>query len=158
MHVIREGSSKYDYPELPDEQAKLSGREHKLYRLLFRLVRFWEGKQVLCLGNRAVSVANYLKGAVKEGVIVCNVPEEWGESDFIYIGHDTLNMLPADQIASFLESGKQRKCLIITDIYRNNAPLWRLLSSCANVRINMMWYGILLCDDKLQPGKYNLTI
>lgn len=158
VHVIREKNGRCDYPEWTGEQMKLPGRERKLYRLLFRLVRFWDGKQILCLGNRAASVAAYLKNAVKESVVVCNLPGEWGQSDFIYVGHDACNMLSVDLVISSLESAKRRKCIIITDIYRSNAPLWRLLGSRANVRINMMWYGILLFDDKLQPGKYNLTI
>lgn len=158
VHVIREKNNKCDYPEWTGGQVRLPGRECKLYRLLFRLARFWDGKRILCLGNKAASVAVYLKGAVKESVIVCNVSEEWDKSAFIYVGHDACNVLSLEQAIGSSEFWNKRKCIVITDIYRNNAPLWRLLGGRANVRINMMWYGILLFDDKLQPGKYNLTI
>ena len=51
-------------------------------------------------------------------------------------------------------------CVVLKDIYKcpANARLWRQLRQEATVSIDMMWYGLLFWNEKLQKGKYNLII
>lgn len=59
---------------------------------------------------------------------------------------------------------KERKegplCVIITDIYKKplNAQLWRQWRKECTVSIDMMWYGMLFFDKRLQRGRYNMII
>lgn len=54
--------------------------------------------------------------------------------------------------------GANRYISIMRGIHRNNIKGWEREVTNAKVSIDMMWYGILFYDDKLQKGKYRLTI
>ena len=51
-------------------------------------------------------------------------------------------------------------CVVVKDIYKRpfNARLWRQMRKECTVSIDMMWYGILFWNKKLQKGKYNMII
>ena len=71
-----------------------------------------------------------------------------------------LNVLQ-DVVIDFLPTATVRqKCIVITDIYKNsfNARLWQQWRGKATVSVDMMWYGLLFFDEKLQKGRYNLII
>lgn len=51
-------------------------------------------------------------------------------------------------------------CIVIKDIYKGrfNSLVWRQLRQEGTVSIDMMWYGIVFFDTRLQKGKYNVII
>ena len=51
-------------------------------------------------------------------------------------------------------------CIVIKDIYKGrfNSLAWRQLRQEGTVSIDMMWYGIVFFDTRLQKGKYNVII
>ena len=50
--------------------------------------------------------------------------------------------------------------LVIADIHKDarHAALWRRLREQATVSVDMMWYGLLLFDRKIQKGNYKLML
>ncbi|MFR6381380.1 MAG: hypothetical protein ACLUOS_03510, partial [Odoribacter splanchnicus] len=78
-------------------------------------------------------------------------------ADFIYIGRQ----FPLDEttFAGMLQNHPQ-KCIVIADIHKKgiHARLWHQWLEKATVSVDMMWYGILFFDDKIQEGRYCLMI
>ena len=81
------------------------------------------------------------------------------QADFVYIGRGADKTGTGDGMLSCLFNN-ERKCVVIADIYRSpwHRRIWRQYCEKATVSIDMMWYGIVLFDDKIQKGKYNLII
>ena len=51
-------------------------------------------------------------------------------------------------------------CIVVKDIYKGrfNSLVWRQLRQEGTVSIDMMWYGIVFFDTRLQKGRYNMII
>lgn len=51
-------------------------------------------------------------------------------------------------------------CIVIKDIYKGrfNSLAWRQLRQEGTVSIDMMWYGVVFFDTRLQKGRYNVII
>lgn len=158
LNVIRDRKKRYRYPFGAEAKRKIGYRERKFYRLLFRLAEFLEVKNILCFGVKTDDLSLYLSELPAE--LRCNQPIFMAEADFIYIGKDARAVLQnvALNLGRVLQS--ERRCVVITDIYKNsfNARLWQQWRGKATVTVDMMWYGILFFDEKLQKGRYNLTI
>lgn len=161
LNVIRDKENQYTYPENLEKREGLGHHEKKVFRLLSRLTRYLDVNSVACFGAEAARIGEYL-GAMEPGaeIRVNNDIIPW-ETDFIYLGRGFQQYLPAglEREELFARHGK-RRCIVITDIYkkRQAGHLWRQGCERATIRLDMMWYGILLFDEKLQQGRYNLII
>ena len=158
LNVIRDKEKKFNYPEQAEHNRKIRLKQQKLYRLICRLVCFLNVDYVLCFSAHSGDILAYLSGSAarKEA----NQPRFMREAGFIYIGKDARTVLQ-DVVIDFLPTATVRqKCIVITDIYKNsfNARLWQQWRGKATVSVDMMWYGLLFFDEKLQKGRYNLII
>lgn len=159
LNIIRDKGGNFIYPERAERQPGIRYRERKFYRLLCRLVNYLEVKHVVCLSAKPENILLYLSEAGEQTKIVKNEPGQLAEADFIYIGRDARTVLQGIPL-HFGGELQSRVCVVISDIYKNsfNACLWQQACGKATVTIDMMWYGILLYDKKLQKGRYNLII
>lgn len=157
LNVIRDKEKKYRYPEEAECKRGIRYRDRKFYRLVVRLVNFLQAKYVLYLGNGGREMSLYLKGLPAE--LESNIPARMREAGFICIGREAQTVLQGTAV-DFIPVADGRKCVLITDIYKNgfNARLWLQWRAKATVSVDMMWYGILLFDRKLQRGRYNLIL
>lgn len=159
LEVIRDKEKRFSYPEALEKADLLSRRERKVFRLLSRLIRYLKVEKVVCTGNRSDLLSEYLSLVYPSASILSNRTAAFSEADFIYIGRRTCNILPGTtDFTKIPDSGL--KYLVIADIYKDefNARLWRQFRDKATVSVDMMWYGLLFFDDKIQKGKYNLII
>lgn len=160
LNVIRDKEKQYTYPVGLERKDGLGHREKKIFRLLSRLTRYLNVHSVACFGVEATRMGNYLS-EMEQGIEIQVNGIVSPEADFIYLGRGFQQYYPGEPERGelFAWQGK-RKCIVITDIYKNRQAgrLWRQGGEKATVRLDMMWYGILLFDEKLQPGKYNLII
>lgn len=159
LNVIRDRQHQFAYPEMA-ERLKTGRRERKFFRLLFRLAIFLKVRHILCCASKTGGVRVYLQCLDNVECIEWNESHCWESADMIFIGRDCRNVLMGKEAVLTENIGKNKQCIVISDIHKNsfNASLWRSWAMKANVRIDMMWYGILLFDDKLQRGKYNLIL
>lgn len=160
LNVIRDKERQFSYPEAREKELKMRHYEKKLYRLLFRLIRFLGNKKILCVGTNVEVLADYLRDGKEDTLIGINQPEMFMTADFIYIGRDVKVLLRDERFSALDTSGRQKRCVVISDIYKNsfNMQMWLQLRQKATVSVDMMWYGILFFDEKLQNGKYSLII
>lgn len=161
LNVIRDKGKCFVYPGDFEKDSKSGHRERKTLRLLFRLNSYLNVRNIHCFGADAVKVGNYLRNVPESARIEINVPEISGDIDFIYIGRNAQRFLSPEDLSRMLATvNKKKVCIVVTDIYRNSfaSRLWRQFGEKATVKVDMMWYGILFFDDKLQKGKYNLII
>lgn len=157
LNVIRDKEKQFRYPEVLERENRLSGREKKVFRLLSRLVRYLNVRHTACFGGNAALLCRYLQ-EVKENVrIEVNDPASLEEADFIYLGR---GFSMEEKLFSGLFQENRQKCIVIADIHRKGFPsrLWRQGCEKATVCVDMMWYGILFFNDRIQKGKYNLMI
>lgn len=159
MNVLRDKERKFIYPEQAERLSGIRYRERKFYRLMCRLVNYLEVKNVLCLSAKPENVLLYLSEAGEHAEIVKNKPDLLPEADFIYIGRDARTLLQGNSL-NFDENMHLPVCVVIADIYKNkfNAALWQQARGKATVTVDMMWYGILFYNNKLQKGRYHLII
>lgn len=157
LNVIRDRDRTFDYPLEWEKGNLLSRRERKIFRLLSRLIRHLEVRRMVCTGENAALLTEYLETACPQ-VLLTSCLEEVGEADFIYVGRRMPGEKTALDWGAFMRN--EPKYAVISDIYKDkqHARLWRLLRERATVSVDMMWYGILFFNDKIQRGKYNLTI
>ena len=155
LNVIRDKGKRFDYPRTIERQGKYGHRERKLFRLLYRLAFYLKCRNILCSGRYAETLVTYLSYLSQEKQIGTD-KAEIEQADFIFIGRDA-GILEGKL---FIAGCNEARCIVIMDIYKNkaNARLWRKGKSEAKVAVDMMWYGILFFDPKLQPGRYNLMI
>lgn len=153
MNVIRDKTKCNDYPDEKILGVKLKHRERKLYRLLFRLGAHLGVKKVGCLGIRSDIVGQYLSALDMDIVIYHDATGNMPDVDLIYIGRDSRLSLQDEK-----DMLNDKVCVVITDIYKTNAPLWRRLKAQSTVTLDMMWYGILFFDKKFQRGHYNMIL
>ena len=159
LNVIRDRGRRFAYPV--ELEKGLGHREKKVFRLVSRLVRHLNVKHIVCWGTDASKVGDYLNAIGSDVKVGINEPVIASNADFVFIGRNARNYLPGDYLVSgLLVEGNKQKCIIITDIYKSAfaGRLWRQLGEKATVRVDMMWYGILFFDEKLQKGRYNLII
>lgn len=159
LNVIRDKEKRFAYPEAWEKSRALKAREKKEFRLLSRLIRHLQVRQVACLGDCAGALKEYLAQVCGERAILGNVPGGLEQADFVYVGRGADEFLP-EGFSWFPGSEGQSGYLVVADIYKNpfNARIWRSYRERATVSVDMMWYGLLLFDDKIQKGKYSLKI
>lgn len=160
LKVIRDKEKVYTYPEEGEINGNIGHKERKFYRLLYRLVTYLQVKKVAYAGDRPENLLSYLSVLSSTIEINCNKTEELMNADFVYLSHNTRSLLQGEVARFIAMAEKRRCCIVVTEIYKNgfNGYLWRQLRRRATVTIDMMWYGILIFDEKLQRGTYNLII
>lgn len=159
LNVIRDKEKQFAYPEALENSGILKTREKKVFRLLSRLIRYLKVRKVVCLGSYADLLATYLSQVYQEASIQSNLPYQLEQADFIYIGRKASEILPEELSRTLAWKGKV-KYIIVADIYKDafNARIWKQYREQATVSVDMMWYGLLVFNDKIQRGKYNLII
>lgn len=159
LNVIRDREKQFTYPEALEKADELNTRERKVFRLLSRLIRYLKVRHVVCMGYNATVLAEYLSWAYPEATIQSNKPGLLEKADFIYIGRKARADMPEDGGIGHLPPVSARY-IVIADIYKDsfNSKIWRQFRDRATVSVDMMWYGLLFFDDKIQKGKYNLII
>ena len=159
LNVIRDKEKQFTYPEMLEQADVLTQRERKVFRLLSRLIRYLNVKKIEFLGYNSDLLAEYLSLVYQDAVIQSNLPDQLKQADFVYIGRGADKTGTGEGMLSCLFNN-ERKCVVIADIYRSpwHRRIWRQYCEKATVSIDMMWYGIVLFDDKIQKGKYNLII
>lgn len=157
MNVIRDREHRYACPVAKGQTALLRKRECKMFGLLSRLVRFLRVRQVVCLGRHSSLLADYLS-LLPGGVRVDDTPSVLAGADFIYLGSGAA----AEEMERLLPFAPETypRYLVLSDIHKdaNHAFLWRRLREQATVSVDMMWYGLLFFDHKIQKGTYKLMI
>lgn len=159
LNVIRDKENQFTYPEALEKADLLSRRERKVFRLQSRLIRYLQVKHIVCFGNKAGLLSKYLSMVYPEATITANQTAELSQAVFIYIGRlASLHLQQNIDWGNIVENTP--RYIVIADIWKDdfNACLWRQLKEKATVSVDMMWYGLLLFDDKIQKGKYNLMI
>ena len=173
-NVIKEKSEYYDFARI-EAMGNVREKERKLYRLIFRLVDYFSFREVLCVGVENPWVSRYLAAVSKQMNVLngghdCPGAEYTGrvtpaemkgrEIDLLFLGR----AFEADWHESWEEVLRERKkgplCVVIKDIYKGrfNSLVWRQLRQEGTVSIDMMWYGIVFFDERLQKGRYNMII
>lgn len=174
INVIKEKAVYYDFVRI-EAMGEIREKERKLYRLLFRLSDYLTYRHVLCIGVREPWVSRYLSAVSREMNLmnggqtcpeaecsVCVTPTTVKERkiDLIILGRS----LEADWSNAWENVLREREkgplCVVIKDIYKENfnGRVWRQLRQEATVSIDMMWYGIVFFDKRLQRGKYSVMI
>lgn len=159
LNVIRDKENRFTYPESLEKASVLKNREKKVYRLLSRLIRHLKVEQMYCFGIYADLLAEYLSQVYPTAVIRSNFPEKLEGADFVYVGRKAGDFLSEESLTMAFRQ-KRIKYMVIADIYKTSfhARLWRMYREQATVTVDMMWYGLLVFDEKVQRGKYNLII
>lgn len=159
LNVIRDRHHTFVYPERAERQKRIGRRKRVFYRLLYRIAVFLKVRNVACFTQRSEVLGLYLQNL--EGVRTeYNRLEALDNAEMVYIGRECRTLLK-DREKELLEMiGMRIRCVVISDIHKSrfNVGLWRLLAEKANVKVDMMWYGILLFDGKLQKGSYHLML
>ncbi|MDR1756295.1 MAG: hypothetical protein LBR65_04945 [Culturomica sp.] len=160
--VICARRNRYTYPPPAEALPGMRWRERKLYRLAYRLCAHLEFRTVLCTGNGIEGAVCYLEEIPAVRQVETDGFGAVKEAAFIFVGTEASAQSGQSDILDIpgIISPGERKCILMTEIHRNsgNLLLWRRLKDRATVSVDMMWYGILLFDEKLQQGKYYLTI
>ena len=173
-NVIKEKAVYYDFERI-ESKGNIREKERKLYRLLFRLAEYFSYRNVLCVGVRSPWASMYLAAVSKQMVLLnggCACPgAEYTEQvkpgdlkgreiDMVFLGR----AFEEDWDEAWEEVLRVRKrgplCIVIKDIYKGrfNSLVWRQLRQEGTVSIDMMWYGIVFFDTRLQKGRYNMII
>lgn len=173
-NVIKEKAIYYDFERI-EAMGNIREKERKLYRLLFRLAEYFSYRNVLCVGVRTPWVSRYLT-AVSKHMVLLNGGETCEGAEYTeHVKPEDLKGLEVDMIVlgrafeadwdeAWEEVLKERRqgplCVVIKDIYKShfNSLAWRQLRREGTVSIDMMWYGIVFFDSRLQRGKYNMII
>lgn len=157
LNVIRDKEKLFTYPEALEKSGGLSQREKKVFRLLSRLIRYLKASRVVCLGYNAGVMVRYLSEVYPGASIWDNQTERLNDADFVYVGRKACEMLPAELKNTWNVTPKY---MVIADIYKDsfNGHLWSEYREKATVSVDMMWYGLLFFDEKIQRGKYSLII
>lgn len=159
LNVIRDKDKQFIYPEAWESAGVLKSREKTVFRLLSRLIRYLRVRRVVCFGSNASLLADYLAQVYQEASVQSNLSERIEQADFVYIGRRACEFLPEGFSLSAILKG-QTKYIVVADIYKDpfNARIWRQYRNVATVSVDMMWYGLLFFDEKIQKGKYSLMI
>ena len=157
MNVIRDRKPRGACPVEMRQAHLLGRREYKVFRLLSRLVRCLRLREVVCLGRHSSLLAGYL--SVLHGEVhITDAPSFFDRADFIYLGCGA----SVEEVGRMLPFAPEDypRYLVIADIHKDarHAALWRRLREQATVSVDMMWYGLLLFDRKIQKGNYKLML
>ncbi len=169
-NVICDQRNRYTYPPQAEQMPGMRRRERKLYRLLSRLCLYlsahWrEGAgvcsvfySVCCTEDETGRATCYLAGQPEIRQVATENPGVEGAA-FIFVGTEASRSSGQPDIPGLIAPDGQ-KCILVKEIHRNGANnrLWRRLKEQATVSVDMLWYGILLFDEKVQKGTYYLTI
>lgn len=160
LNVVRDKRHCFVYPEEISTKRGMGHRERKFYRLFYRIAVFLKVRRIVCFTVKKEWGRDCLLPLEGMDRIEYNQLEALQSADMVYIGRDSRSYLMGRERMVLENVGRKKQCVVITDIHKNsfNASLWRALAIKANVRMDMMWYGILLFDDKLQKGKYHLIL
>lgn len=160
LNVIRDRRHTFVYPEGVERQKGIGHRERRFYRLLFRMAVFLKVRSVVCFTQKREMLDLYLQNAGSAGQVEYNCLEAVGNADMVYVGRECRTLLKGRDKELGEMAGGRKQCIVTSDIHKNrfNASLWRLLAGKANVRVDMMWYGVLLFDEKLQKGSYHVML
>ena len=159
LNVIRDKGKQFTYPEAWERSGELKNREEKVFRLLSRLIRYLQVRCVVCFGSSAALLAEYLMRVCQGTSVQSNLSGCLELADFVYIGRRACEFLPEGFSLSAVLKGRT-KYVVVADIYKDpfNARIWRQYRNVAIVSVDMMWYGLLFFDEKIQKGKYSLII
>lgn len=159
LNVIRDKEKRFSYPDGLGKNRELRNREKKVFRLLSRLIRHLKTEQICCLGIHAPLLVEYLRQTYPTAIITCNDLEQLEKIDFLYIGRKAEEYVQLGTLETLLDR-KKIKYIIVSDIYKTSlhSRLWRMYRNQATAIVDMMWYGLLVYDEKVQRGKYNLII
>ena len=164
-NVIKEKAEYYDFARI-EAMGNVREKERKLYRLIFRLADYFSENpwvsRYLAAVSKQMNVLNGghdCPGAEYTGRVT---PAEMKgrEIDLLFLGR----AFEADWHESWEEVLRERKkgplCVVIKDIYKGrfNSLVWRQLRQEGTVSIDMMWYGIVFFDERLQKGRNNMII
>jgi hypothetical protein len=156
--VIREKAEYYAFREI-EPLGTVRRRDRACCRLLFRLAEREGYRRVLLVGTESDAPARYLK-ALSDKMLFLDERDGGarGEWDLLYIGRKTGNARREEWERWLKRRGKGRVCVVIMDIHANrvNRMLWKRLREESRVAVDMMWYGLLFFDHRLQPGRYAL--
>lgn len=157
LNVIRDKEKVFTYPETYERNGLLTQREKKVFRLLSRLIRYLKVERIACIGYNAGKLTQYLTEVDGSVLIWDNKPEYLNEADFIYIGRKACEVL-RDDLKTMWNAAP--KYIVVADIYKDsfNGRIWRQYRDLATVSVDMMWYGLLFFDERIQRGKYSLII
>ncbi|WP_251623002.1 hypothetical protein [Odoribacter lunatus] len=160
LNVIRDRRHRFVYPEEAEKCVGMGRRSRKFYRLLYRIAVCWKVHRVVSYMQDDRWIRLYLQGVTGEEGMKCNVRDCGEGVDMVYVAKDAWKFLEGKEYELLEGLGKGRQCVVISDIYRNafNASLWQRLARKAQVRMDMMRFGILLFDEKLQQGSYHLMV
>ena len=156
-NVIKEKAVYYDFERI-ESKGNIREKERKLYRLLFRLAEYFSYRNVLCVGVRSPWVSMYLAAVSKQMVLLNGGPVCSGAEYAEQVKPGDLKGRKIDMVLRAHRRGPL--CIVIKDIYKGrfNSLAWRQLRQEGTVSIDMMWYGIVFFDTRLQKGKYNVII
>ena len=173
-NVIKEKAVYYDFGRI-ESMGEIREKEKKLYRLLFRLAEYFSYRDVLCVGVQGPWVSRYLSAVSRQMHLMnggCQCPgAEYNEGvkpgelkgrkiDLVFLG----KAFEEDWDEAWEEVLRERRegplCVVVKDIYKGrfNSLVWRQLRQHGTVSIDMMWYGIVFFDARLQRGRYNMII
>ncbi len=170
-NVIKEKAEYYDF-QVVEAQGRIRDKERKLCRMLFRLVDYFSYREIVFLGIENPWVTRYL-GAVASDMRLLdgggNCPDgefsgkaggEREKADMLFLGRNLEGVWNAEWDNMLRRNVDGPLCVVVKDIYKRpfNARLWRQMRKECTVSIDMMWYGILFWNKKLQKGKYNMII
>ena len=168
--VVRESADYYAFQSLEDG-IRRSARERKMDQLLFRLSEHLSYRRVLLLGEGRVSPARYL-AAVSTRLQLWSMPHfpdisqpvgnpgefSFESLDMVFLGSGCSRYWNASWEHFLAERTHQPFCLWIMDIHRDkvNRAIWDSFRGKGTVSLDMMWFGLLFFDSRLQAGSYFL--
>lgn len=171
-NVLKEKAEYYDFQRV-EARDKIREKDRKLCRMLFRLSDYLAYREVAFVGLEKPWMTWYLSnvssdmqlddggGNCPEGEFTGKIKAGDAEGvDLLFVGRNAEKGWNADWDAFLKRQVDGPLCVVVKDIYKVsfNARLWRQLRGECTVSIDMMWYGILFWNKKLQKGKYNMII
>lgn len=168
-NVIKEKAEYYDF-RVVEAQGRIREKERKLYRMLFRLADYFSYRKIVFLGLENPWATRYLSGVASDMRLLdgggncpgCVFAGRAGEedADMLLLGRNLADAWGAEWESWLRERTDGPLCVVVKDIHRRpfNARVWRQMREECTVSIDMMWYGILFWNKKLQKGKYNMII
>lgn len=160
LQVVRDRRHKFVYPKEAEQWVSGKRREREFCRLLYRMASYLRVSRICCTGKRAGLISAYVAHVPGVSEVCVDAVDRLSVVDFVVVGSSLKTVQGKIAPEKLLATGEESRCIVIRDIYSNrqNHLLWNELRKEAAVCVDMMWYGILLFDPKLQKGKYNLIL
>lgn len=151
MSVLRDKKSNCtNYPNIRIKK----GHNRKLMRITYRIINFLKVERIYAEGNRTTLLQSYIPNIKIE-----TEPDYIKDSCFLWLDNNpNRGEFEIYNILNWAKSTKEHHSVLITNINKNNEQrqLWNMLSKIAKVKVEMMWCGLLIFDEKLQIGSYHL--